>query len=86
MTGTHPAKALQDHGQSFWLDFLSRSSIRTGGLQKLVEDGVQGVRSSASTFEKASFRSRREYAFAQKVLSAMRKGFGGHVEPEAGHR
>ncbi len=28
----------------------------------------------------ARFRSRQEHTFAEKVLSAMRKGFGGHVE------
>jgi 6-phosphogluconate dehydrogenase len=28
----------------------------------------------------ARFRSRREHTFAEKLLSAMRKGFGGHVE------
>ncbi len=27
------------------------------------------------------FRSRKDHTFAEKVLSAMRKGFGGHVEP-----
>ncbi|MGL4441578.1 MAG: phosphogluconate dehydrogenase (NAD(+)-dependent, decarboxylating) [Bosea sp. (in: a-proteobacteria)] len=27
------------------------------------------------------FRSRKSHTFAEKVLSAMRKGFGGHVEP-----
>ncbi len=32
----------------------------------------------------ARFRSRRDHTFADKVLSAMRKGFGEHVEPEAG--
>ena len=32
----------------------------------------------------ARFRSRRNPAFADKVLSAMRKGFGGHVEAKAG--
>jgi 6-phosphogluconate dehydrogenase len=26
------------------------------------------------------FRSRKDHTFAEKVLSAMRKGFGGHVE------
>ena len=30
----------------------------------------------------ARFRSRQEHTFAEKVLSAMRKGFGGHVEPQ----
>jgi 6-phosphogluconate dehydrogenase len=29
----------------------------------------------------ARFRSRRQHSFADKVLSAMRHGFGGHVEP-----
>jgi 6-phosphogluconate dehydrogenase (decarboxylating) len=28
------------------------------------------------------FRSRRGHAFAEKILSAMRKGLGAHVEPE----
>jgi len=30
----------------------------------------------------ARFRSRQEHTFAEKMLSAMRKGFGGHVEPK----
>jgi 6-phosphogluconate dehydrogenase len=30
------------------------------------------------------FRSREEVSFADRVLSAMRKGFGGHVEPAKG--
>ncbi len=30
----------------------------------------------------ARFRSRQEHTFAEKVLSAMRKGFGGHLEPK----
>jgi 6-phosphogluconate dehydrogenase len=29
----------------------------------------------------ARFRSRQDHTFAEKVLSAMRKGFGGHLEP-----
>ena len=32
----------------------------------------------------ARFRSRQGRTFAEKVLSAMRKGFGGHVEPKTG--
>jgi 6-phosphogluconate dehydrogenase len=28
------------------------------------------------------FRSRRDHTFAEKILSAMRKGFGAHVEPK----
>jgi 6-phosphogluconate dehydrogenase len=30
----------------------------------------------------ARFRSRKEHAFGEKIISAMRKGFGGHVEPK----
>jgi 6-phosphogluconate dehydrogenase len=30
----------------------------------------------------ARFRSRQEHTFAEKILSAMRKGFGGHQEPK----
>jgi 6-phosphogluconate dehydrogenase len=29
------------------------------------------------------FRSRQEHTFAEKILSAMRKGFGGHIEPKS---
>jgi len=32
----------------------------------------------------ARFRSRQEASFADKALSAMRKGFGGHLEPKKG--
>jgi 6-phosphogluconate dehydrogenase len=37
---------------------------------------------AASLF--ARFRSREEHTFADKLLSAMRKEFGGHVEPGSG--
>jgi len=31
----------------------------------------------------ARFRSREKKSFADRMLSAMRKQFGGHVEPKA---
>jgi 6-phosphogluconate dehydrogenase len=37
---------------------------------------------SASLYTR--FRSRQDHTFAEKVLSAMRQKFGGHVEPTAG--
>ncbi len=47
-------KALQDHGQAVWLDFLSRGFIAKGGLKKLVDDdGLRGVTSNPSIFEHA---------------------------------
>jgi len=30
------------------------------------------------------FRSREDHSFAEKLLSAMRNKFGGHVEPKSG--
>ena len=54
-----------------------------------VRDRVQGLEAGADDFLTkrvndvalfARFRSRREYTFGEKALSAMRFGFGGHVE------
>jgi transaldolase / glucose-6-phosphate isomerase len=45
---------LHAHGQALWLDFLSRQFLREGGLKNLVEqDGLTGVTSNPSIFEKA---------------------------------
>jgi len=50
----NPLKALLDHRQAVWLDFLSRGFIANGGLKKLVdEDGLRGVTSNPSIFEHA---------------------------------
>jgi transaldolase / glucose-6-phosphate isomerase len=50
----NPVLALRDHGQAIWLDFLARGFIANGGLQKLVvDDGLRGVTSNPSIFEKA---------------------------------
>jgi transaldolase/glucose-6-phosphate isomerase len=44
---------LKEMGQSVWLDFIRRSFTTSGGLQGLVEQGVRGVTSNPSIFEKA---------------------------------
>jgi transaldolase/glucose-6-phosphate isomerase len=50
---TNPVKALESHGQSVWLDFLARGFIEKD-LERLIdEDGVKGVTSNPSIFEKA---------------------------------
>ncbi len=50
----NPVKALTTHGQAIWLDFLARGFIANGGLKALVDsDGVRGVTSNPSIFEKA---------------------------------
>ena len=45
---------LNDFGQSPWYDNLARSLLQDGGLQRLVdEDGIKGVTSNPTIFEKA---------------------------------
>ncbi len=47
-------------------------------MQAAVELGVPAHVLTAALFER--FSSRGEAAFAERVLSAMRREFGGHVE------
>ena len=50
----NPVKELEKHGQAVWLDFLARGFIAKGELKRLVdEDGLKGVTSNPSIFEKA---------------------------------
>ena len=50
----NPVKALENHGQAVWLDFLARGFVAKGDLKKLIDsDGVKGVTSNPSIFEKA---------------------------------
>jgi transaldolase / glucose-6-phosphate isomerase len=50
----NPLKRLNDYGQVIWLDFLSRRFIADGSLKRLIdEDGLAGVTSNPSIFEKA---------------------------------
>jgi len=48
-------------------------------IQAAVDEAVPVDVLSAALFTR--FRSRREHTFAEKVLSAMRQQFGGHLEP-----
>jgi transaldolase/glucose-6-phosphate isomerase len=50
----NPLKMLKEHGQVVWLDFLSRGFIVRGDLKRLIDqDGLCGVTSNPSIFEKA---------------------------------
>ncbi|MGH3114714.1 MAG: transaldolase family protein, partial [Gaiellaceae bacterium] len=50
----NPLLQLREAGQGVWLDFLRRSLITGGGLERLVrEDGVSGLTSNPSIFGKA---------------------------------
>src|SRR3954447_24815006 len=48
-----PLQQLNEHGQSVWVDFLSRTFIEDGDLAGLVEDGVHGVTSNPTIFQGA---------------------------------
>ena len=51
---TNRLKDLEACGQAVWLDFVDRSFLKEGGLKKLVaDDGLTGVTSNPSIFEKA---------------------------------
>jgi len=60
---------VQDSGEGRWT------------IQAAIDEAVPADVLSAALF--ARFRSRREHTFGEKILSAMRKGFGGHIEPKA---
>jgi transaldolase/glucose-6-phosphate isomerase len=66
----NPLASLRDYGQAVWLDFLARGFIAEGGLRKLVEqDGLSGVTSNPSIFEKAIAES-PEYDSSLKEMLA----------------
>ncbi|HZQ25367.1 MAG TPA: bifunctional transaldolase/phosoglucose isomerase [Terriglobales bacterium] len=51
---TNPLKDLHKFGQSVWLDYIRRNLITTGDLKRMIEeDGITGITSNPSIFEKA---------------------------------
>jgi len=83
---------------SSWLFDLTASALasdpKLAGFEGVVEDSGEGRWTVMAAIEEAvpadvlsaalytRFRSRRDHTFAEKILSAMRKGFGAHVEPK----
>jgi transaldolase / glucose-6-phosphate isomerase len=52
--GTNPLKALLSYGQSMWLDYIRRDLITSGKLKTMIDDdGLRGMTSNPSIFEKA---------------------------------
>jgi len=60
---------VQDSGEGRWT------------IQAAIEEAVPADVLSAALYTR--FRSRQEHTFAEKMLSAMRQKFGGHVEPKS---
>jgi 6-phosphogluconate dehydrogenase len=85
---------------SSWLLDLTASALagddKLDGFEGVVEDSGEGRWTLMAAIEEAvpaevlsaalytRFRSRQNHTFAEKLLSAMRKGFGAHAEPKAG--
>jgi 6-phosphogluconate dehydrogenase len=59
---------VQDSGEGRWT------------VQAAIDEDVPADVLTAALYVR--FRSRQEHTFAEKMLSAMRKQFGGHVEPK----
>ena len=84
---------------SSWLLDLTASALaaddKLDGFEGVVEDSGEGRWTIMAAIDEAvpadvlsaalytRFRSRQSHTFAEKILSAMRKGFGDHVEPKA---
>ena len=73
---------LQNPDLSEYSGFVQDSGEGRWTIMTAIEEGVPADVLSASLYTR--FRSRQEHTFAEKVLSAMRHKFGGHVELPTG--
>ena len=76
---TAGALARDEHLTDF-SGFVADSGEGRWTLNAAIEESVPANVLSAALY--ARFRSREEASYADKLLSAMRKGFGGHQEPK----
>jgi len=54
MAASNPLQKLAEHGQSVWLDFISRELVTTDRLQRYIDDdNVTGMTSNPTIFQKA---------------------------------
>ncbi len=73
----------EDSNLDAYSGFVEDSGEGRWTIEAAIAEAVPADVLSAALY--ARFRSRREHTFAEKILSAMRKGFGGHIEPKADH-
>ncbi|HWP93297.1 MAG TPA: decarboxylating 6-phosphogluconate dehydrogenase [Thermodesulfobacteriota bacterium] len=73
---------LEDQTLSNYTGFVHDSGEGRWTIMAAVEEAVPADVLSASLY--ARFRSRQEHTFGEKLLSAMRYKFGGHVERPTG--
>jgi 6-phosphogluconate dehydrogenase len=71
------ALATDEHLEKF-SGYVDDSGEGRWTIEAAIEEAVPAEVLAASLFVR--FRSRQDHTFAEKILSAMRFGFGGHVE------
>jgi 6-phosphogluconate dehydrogenase len=75
------AAALMEEGDlASYSGYVEDSGEGRWTVQAAIAEAVSAEVLTSALY--ARFRSRQEHTFAEKVLSAMRKGFGGHLEPK----
>jgi 6-phosphogluconate dehydrogenase len=72
---------LEDPKLANYSGFVQDSGEGRWTIQAAIEEAVPAEVLSAALYTR--FRSRQEHTFAEKILSAMRQKFGGHLEPKA---
>jgi 6-phosphogluconate dehydrogenase len=75
------AAALANDGDlAGYSGFVADSGEGRWALEAAIDEATPAHVLAAALF--ARFRSRQDHSFADKMLSAMREGFGGHKEPK----
>jgi 6-phosphogluconate dehydrogenase len=70
----------ENHTLDNYSGFVEDSGEGRWTVNAAIDEAVPAEVLTAALF--ARFRSRKEHTFAEKILSAMRAGFGGHREPQ----
>jgi 6-phosphogluconate dehydrogenase len=73
---------IEDTSLSGYTGFVQDSGEGRWTIMAAIEEAVPADVLSASLYTR--FRSRQEHTYAEKILSAMRHKFGGHIERPAG--
>jgi 6-phosphogluconate dehydrogenase len=73
---------IEDPELTAYTGFVEDSGEGRWTIQAAIEEAVPADVLTAALYVR--FRSRQQHTFAEKMLSAMRKKFGGHIEKSAG--
>ena len=68
---------LREHGQSPWIDFITRDFVRGGELAGLIDDGIAGLTSNPTIFEQAIAEGESYDEQLREVLETETRPQGG---------